>query len=366
MENDQSLIFQTDIGERYKIESIKGKGSFGEVYACLDRKTNEKVAIKRIFGVNNEDDARKLIRELRIMHNFKHNNILRLRHVIFKRYRNFFHIYLVSDLWDSDLSKVLKLKMGEQFKEDHIVYIIYQLFYALHFLHSNNIAHRDIKPNNILINEDCSICYSDFGLSRQIQDDEETELTYRIACKIYRAPEIMLKNDKYNCQVDIWSLGISLYEFLIKVPFLKNNKDEQNYRELLEKIQKINIRSKVRSWSRDSQYKILAAVCQKQFQKDISDCYPKARDLLDKCIKINPKERIQAGKALKHDFIIKCFEEDDLKVKKISTDFSFEYNREIPFIRLKIMILEEINKINKEAQEELVDIEKFKYQSGVK
>ena len=88
-------------------------------------------------------------------------------------------------------------------------------------MHSANIVHRDLKPSNILATETCDVQMCDFGLSRQIQEEQEAEnnnnnagLTEYVVTRYYRAPEIMLSSHDYSKPVDIWSLGCSMCELL--------------------------------------------------------------------------------------------------------------------------------------------------------
>jgi len=82
------------------------------------------------------------------------------------------------------------------------------------YLHSANIIHRDIKPQNALLNEDCGLKICDFGLSRPLSDEKSEDLTEYVVTRHYRAPEIMLSKHEYNKSVDIWSIGCTFGEIL--------------------------------------------------------------------------------------------------------------------------------------------------------
>jgi mitogen-activated protein kinase 1/3 len=115
---------------------------------------------------------------------------------------------------DTDLYKIIK--SNQELSDDHYKFIIYQLLRALLFLHSANIIHRDIKPSNILINEDCIIKLCDFGLSRNLREEEQLSLTEYVVTRYYRAPEVMLCSHQYSKSIDIWSAGCSFAELLSK------------------------------------------------------------------------------------------------------------------------------------------------------
>ncbi len=109
-------------------------------------------------------------------------------------------------------------------KDIHKQYIMYQLFKATKYLHSSNVIHRDQKPSNILLNQECHMKICDFGLARSLtheaHEDEHTNpaLTEYVATRWYRAPEILLASPKYTKGVDMWSLGCILGEMLLGAP----------------------------------------------------------------------------------------------------------------------------------------------------
>ena len=92
-------------GDRYKLKRVRGKGSYGLVGAYTDLKTDEKVAIKMLHQVEDEIDAKRILREIKILHHFKHENIIELKRVIYKDIpgKDFGQIYLVTNLMDVDL-----------------------------------------------------------------------------------------------------------------------------------------------------------------------------------------------------------------------------------------------------------------------
>lgn len=138
------------------------------------------------------------------MKNLVHENILGLKDVIYVPKSNevLGDIYLVSELMETDLNRVIKSK--QKLKIEHIQYFIYQVLKAFKYIHSANIIHRDLKPSNILLNENCDLkiwyqfiviyLYSDFGLSRNLSKEKGEDLTEYVVTRFYRAPEIMLSS----------------------------------------------------------------------------------------------------------------------------------------------------------------------------
>ncbi len=101
---------------------------------------------------------------------------------------------------------------GNVLTEEKAKIIIYQLLLALDYCHSNRVIHRDLKPQNVLINKsDLRIKLADFGLARSYYYPIR-EYTHEIITLWYRAPEVLLGTEKYSQTVDIWSVGCILYE----------------------------------------------------------------------------------------------------------------------------------------------------------
>jgi mitogen-activated protein kinase 1/3 len=145
-------------------------------------------------------DAKRMLREIRILNEFKHENIISLERVIFNEHPklDFGEVYLVSNLMDVDLNTLIK-KSKNDLTDDHIQYIMYQIFRSLKFLHSGGVIHRDIKPSNILANESCDIRVCDFGFARDAgEDTANVELTEYVVTRFYRAPEVMLSSQRYT------------------------------------------------------------------------------------------------------------------------------------------------------------------------
>ena len=147
---------------RFKLLKQIGKGAYGAVYAAMENFPGtsipfRKVAIKHITNAFvTPTDARRIYREIKVQAHFSpsHPNILPLLEVIKPRdAKGFTHIYLVSEIMEMDLHRVVHSR--QDLTSDHISYFIYQILCALKVIHAANILHRDLKPSNLLVNADC-------------------------------------------------------------------------------------------------------------------------------------------------------------------------------------------------------------------
>ena len=160
-------------GENYELfpwlkpEKLLGHGAYAAVCSVVDSRTKQTYAIKKNRDVfNNVADARRILRELKLMRHMNHENVMGLVGCIPPQrmeINTFDEVYLVMTACDTTLKKVIRSR--QRLSEQHIIYFCYQIALALQYMHSGNIIHRDLKPENILVNlSNCHIKITDFGL----------------------------------------------------------------------------------------------------------------------------------------------------------------------------------------------------------
>ena len=187
---------------------ILGEGSFSIVQLYEDKKTKIKYAVKKMDSekVEKITKNKKLINtEVNIHSRISHPNIIKLHN--FFKYKNLCYLIL-EYASDGTLFDIIRSKRG--LSEINAFYYFIQTLNAIYFLHLHSIIHRDLKPENLLINDKNIIKLCDFGWSVKLNDDKRTTFCGTVE---YMAPEI-IKKQKYDEAIDVWSLGVLLYELV--------------------------------------------------------------------------------------------------------------------------------------------------------
>ena len=218
----------------YKISHEIGSGAFGKVVLGKHFPTGEKVAIKildKIILNQTPDDLKLVKQEIEILKIVKHKNIVQLYEILeTPRY-----IFIVMEFCEGGDIMSYILAKGSLSESESLKYF-HQLINALYYLHCQNIAHRDIKIDNLLLDSNNDLKLIDFGLSTKYSDDEL--LNQPCGTIVYAAPEVLDFKDYHGMLADVWSCGIVLYGMLSGfLPFGDSN-DQINKKKILEgKIQ---------------------------------------------------------------------------------------------------------------------------------
>lgn len=209
----------------YAVHSEIGRGNFGVVYRCENGETGQQCAIKKInlSRIRSDNLDVQVMREVNLLRKMDHPHIMRLYEVLkSKKY-----LYLVCEMvYGGDLFDFLKA--NAPLEESRARRIFRQLKEAVSFCHQHGVSHRDLKPENVLLTRDGSIKLIDFGFSNLFRTDDEAEYDLKTACGTpnYVAPEV-LRGAGYNGRaVDVWSMGVLLYEMCAgRLPFDHEDSD---------------------------------------------------------------------------------------------------------------------------------------------
>lgn len=282
-----------------KLEKI-GEGTYGVVYKAKDKKSGRLVALKKIRPESeNEGIPATTIREIILLKNLKHSTIIDLMEVI----HNEDKMYLVFEFVETDLKKLIDEYSKKKMKFDEFIArkMSYQLCTAVSFCHSKNIFHRDLKPQNILVDSEFNIKLADFGLGRAASIPLRN-YTSQIITLWYRPPELLLGHEYYDSSVDVWSLACIFTEIHTLMPLFMGDSE-------IDQIHKIfNILGTPSSddWrgvedlpnfiKGSENYKKVGL---KEIIKDVT-----LLSIVEKMLLYNPLKRITATEALDEDYFL--------------------------------------------------------------
>ena len=264
-----------------------GSGSFGRVYLVSHNDSKKLFALKVI-------DKRKLMisygkldiiyNEINIHSKLSHENIIKLYNI----HEDNESINIIMEYAEKGNLFQLISKEKSGLDESKAFDYFIQVVNAVYYLHNNNIIHRDIKPENILIGNDNKIKLCDFGWAKELTLENRSTFCGTVE---YMAPEIV-GSENYDYSVDIWSLGILLYELLFgHSPFKANN------------TKNIILNIKTHELTYDDKNKKISNSC---------------KDLIKKLLDSNPQKRLKIKDILEHPFVKKHSKKYTYK-KKLST-----------------------------------------------
>ena len=194
----------------YSLGTELGSGAFGKVVLGKHILTNELVAIKildKMILSHTPDDYQSVKQEINILKSVKHKHIVQLYEVL----QTSRHIFIIMEYCEGkDLLDYILTK--SKLSEEESLKYFQQLINALFYLHSQNIAHRDIKIDNMLLDRNRDLKLVDFGLSTKYPDDNL--LDQPCGTVVYAAPEVLQGREYHGMLADVWSSGIVLYGML--------------------------------------------------------------------------------------------------------------------------------------------------------
>ncbi|KAF1829656.1 Pkinase-domain-containing protein [Decorospora gaudefroyi] len=225
-----------------KLEKV-GEGTYGVVYKARDLTTKDRriVALKKIrLEAEDEGVPSTAIREISILKEMNDPNIVRLLNIV---HADGHKLYLVCEFLDLDLKKymeALPVSQGGRGKalpegsglagqplsmDDNMVRkFMMQLCQGVKYCHSHRVLHRDLKPQNLLIDKDCNLKLADFGLARAFGVPLRT-YTHEVVTLWYRSPEILLGGRQYSTGVDMWSVGCIFAEMCTRKPLFPGDSE---------------------------------------------------------------------------------------------------------------------------------------------
>nr|QGT52224.1 mitogen-activated protein kinase 18 [Pyrus x bretschneideri] len=320
-----------------------GKGAYGIVCSALNSETNEHVAVKKIANAfDNRIDAKRTLREIKLLRHMDHENVVAIRDIIPPPQRNFFNdVYIAYELMDTDLHQIIR--SNQALSEEHC-----QILRGLKYIHSANVLHRDLKPSNLLLNANCDLKICDFGLARVTSETDF--MTEYVVTRWYRAPELLLNSSDYTAAIDVWSVGCVFMELMDRKPLFPGRDHVHQLRLLMEligtpseaELQFLNENAK-------RYIRQLPLYRRQSFTEKFPHVHPSAIDLVEKMLTFDPTRRITVEDALAHPYLTSLHDISDEPV--CMTPFSFDFEQHaLTEEQMKELIYREALAFNPEYQ----------------
>ncbi|XP_055915090.1 extracellular signal-regulated kinase 7 [Eupeodes corollae] len=339
-EKNRMCEIDDHIFKYFEIKRRLGKGAYGIVWKALHRKTNQTVAVKKIFDAfRDETDAQRTFREIMFLRAFRDHPCIIQLHNVYKASNNL-DIYLSFEFMESDLHNVIK--KGNVLKDVHKRYIFYQLLNAISYIHSGNVIHRDLKPSNVLIDTKCNCKLADFGLARSVSYQQmrdaatdaneslEPMLTDYVATRWYRAPEILIASKRYTKGIDMWSLGCILGEMIRGKPIFQGNSTVDQIEKIVSALPEVtekDIISVGAGFGSALLSKTIPGKSTTTLDELLIDGTTDANDLVKRLLVLDPMARLTAIECLGHKYVERF--QDRIELIELNSDVKPPFHDDI-------------------------------------
>ncbi|GHJ88217.1 hypothetical protein NliqN6_4619 [Naganishia liquefaciens] len=277
-----------------------GEGTYATVHKGRNRQTQEIVALKEIHLDPEEGTPSTAIREISLMKELKHPNIVRLHDVQHTESR----LILVFEFCEQDLKKYMDTNGEKGALHPEIVRsFMYQLLKGIAYCHDNRVLHRDLKPQNLLINKRGELKIGDFGLARAFGVPVNT-FSNEVVTLWYRPPDVLLGSRTYSTSIDIWSAGCIFAEMISGVPLFRGRDNNDQLNAIIKVVGTPDDRTfrKIMQDSPEVQFRQLPKYPKQNFQTLLPRASPLAINLLEGLLHFEPTRRLSAKEALQHPY----------------------------------------------------------------
>ena len=289
---------------KYEVLGIVGEGAYGIVYKCLNKETNKYVAVKKFKETHDKLVQKTMKRELAMLQLLRHENVVEFQESFVSK-GNFF---LVFEYVEKNLLEVLE-ESPNGLSPKLIRSLVYQMCKAVSYLHKNNMIHRDVKPENLLIDENFNLKLCDFGFARKVKLNKNNNnidtMTDYVATRWYRSPELLLSGGIYGPEVDYWAIGCIMGELADGNPMFPGE-DEVDQLDCIIKIlgnlpeNLVNMYYENPIYNGKDLFKIKKPeTLEKRYMGILS---PTAIDFMKGLLELDPTKRLSGDNVFKHKY----------------------------------------------------------------
>ncbi|KAI9225149.1 glycogen synthase kinase [Blastocladiella britannica] len=313
-----------------------GNGSFGVVYEATLADTHERVAIKKVL-----QDKRFKNRELQIMRMVDHRNIVELKSFFYSNGERREEVYLnlVLEFVPETIYRASRhfTKNKQAMPFVLVKLYMYQVFRSLAYIHALGICHRDIKPQNLLLNSATGVLkLCDFGSAKMLIAGEPN-VSY-ICSRYYRAPELIFGATNYTTQIDVWSSGCVMAELMLGKPMFPGESGVDQLVEIIKVLgtpEREQVKAMNPNYTEHNFPPIRAHPWAQIFNPKTP---PEALDFIDKLLRYEPQTRPSAWEALVHPFF------DELRDPSTKLPSGKDLPPLFDFSKMELSIKPEINR----------------------
>lgn len=203
-----------------RVEKV-GEGTYGVVYKVRNLQTQEILALKKIrLAEEDEGVPATAIREISLLKELSHPNIVALHDVVYVANK----LYLAFEFLEQDLKHFMDARRAG-LEPLETVSFMFQILCGVAYCHERRVLHRDLKPQNLLLDRHCTVKLADFGLARAYSSSSRRKITREVVTLWYRAPELLLGSDHYSTPVDLWSVACIFAEMAAYRPLFPGDSE---------------------------------------------------------------------------------------------------------------------------------------------
>ncbi|XP_022107264.1 cyclin-dependent kinase 17-like isoform X1 [Acanthaster planci] len=278
-----------------------GEGTYATVFKGRSRLTDNLVALKEIRLEHEEGAPCTAIREVSLLKGLKHANIVTLHDIVHTEKS----LTLVFEYLERDLKQYMD-DCGSIMSMNNVKLFLFQLLRGLHYCHKRQVLHRDLKPQNLLINDNGELKLADFGLARAKSVPSKT-FSNEVVTLWYRPPDVLLGSTEYSTSIDMWGVGCIYYEMVAGRPLFPGSTVEDE----LHLIWKVLGTPTDETWPNiSSNEEFLSYNFHRYRREPLVNHAPRldadGQNLLSKLLQYQGKNRISAHDAMRHPFF-NCF-----------------------------------------------------------